>query len=228
MRARLLEALGVVIAYTAVGVFATWPLARDPLGGFYGFGNDNWGGMPYLGWFHDADLGSESSAVIPELQAPFGLTIPNYAIQPFDRLMALLFGGFDQGLGAYNAQIFLSFVLAGCTMYLLARYVTGSRLAALVAGFAFTFSPFHLAFAMQYSALAGIQWVRSICSRCSSSCARAASCTPGSPAPRSRWSRSAPTTTPGSSPGSRSSPWPSSRSRSRSSGGRSSGVARSG
>ena len=76
MRLRLLEALGVVTAYTAVGVFATWPLARDPLGGFYGFGNDNWGGIPYLGWLHDADVGSASSTLIPEFQAPFGLVIP--------------------------------------------------------------------------------------------------------------------------------------------------------
>jgi hypothetical protein len=50
-------------------------------------------------------------------------------------------------------------VLAGCTMYLFARYLTASPLAAFVAGFAYTFSPFHLALAMQYNALAGIQWI---------------------------------------------------------------------
>jgi hypothetical protein len=159
VRPRLFEAFGVVLAYTWVAVFATWPLARDPLGGFYGFGNDNWGGIPYLGWLHDAYLGSESASTIDELQAPFGLTFPHHGIQPVDQLFALLFGGLDQGLGAYNAQIFASFVLAGCTMYLLARYVTGSPLAAFVAGFAYTFSPFHLAFAMQYNALASIQWI---------------------------------------------------------------------
>ena len=63
----------------------------------------------------------------PELQAPFGLEIPEQAVQPVDRLMSLVLGGFEQGLGAHNAQIFASFVLSGCTMYLLARYVTGSR-----------------------------------------------------------------------------------------------------
>jgi hypothetical protein len=159
VRARLFEAVGVVLAYTWVAVFATWPLARYPLGGFYGFGNDNWGGIPYLGWLHDAYLGPESAATIDELQAPFGLAFPAHGIQPIDQLFALLFGGFDQGLGAYNAQIFLGFVLSGCTMYLLARYVTGSPLAAFVAGFAYTFSPFHLAFGMQYNALAGLQWI---------------------------------------------------------------------
>jgi hypothetical protein len=149
----------VVGAFTGVAVFATWPLAIHPLGGFYGFGNDNWGGMPYLDWLHRTFFGPGSSSFDPELQAPFGLDIPQHAIQPMDRLFALLFGGFGQGLGAYNAEVFLSFILAGCTMYLLARYVTGSRLAALVAGFAFTFSPFHLAVSMQYNALASIQWI---------------------------------------------------------------------
>jgi Bacterial membrane protein YfhO len=158
-QAAFLEALLVVAAFTGVAIFATWPLAIHPLGGFYGFGNDNWGGIPYLGWLHDAYLGPGDPSFDPQLQAPFGLEIPEHAIQPMDRLFALVLGGFGQGLGTYNAQIFLSFVLAGCTMYLLARYVTRSKLAALVAGFAFTFSPFHLALSMQYNALASIQWI---------------------------------------------------------------------
>jgi hypothetical protein len=149
----------VVAGYTAVAVVATWPLARYPLGGFYGFGNDNWGGIPYLGWVHDAYLGPASASFSPEFQAPFGFDIPNHALQPMNRLAALLFGGFDQGLGANNAQIFSSFVLAGCTMYLFARYLTESPFAAAIAGFAFTFSPFHLSIAMQYDALASIQWI---------------------------------------------------------------------
>jgi hypothetical protein len=158
-RSTVVEGLAVFAAFTAVAVFATWPLAIHPLGGFYGFGNDNLGGIPYLGWLHDTYLGPGDPSFDPELQAPFGLEIPNYAVQPMDRLFSLLLGGFGQGLGTYNAQIFLSFVLAGCTMYLLARYVTRSPLAALIAGFAFTFSPFHLSLAMQYNALASIQWV---------------------------------------------------------------------
>jgi hypothetical protein len=158
-RAAVFEALAVLVAFTGVAMFATWPLVVHPLGGFYGFGNDNWGGMPYFDWLHHAYLGSGKASVDPHLQAPFGLDIPQLAIQPMDRLFSLVLGGFGNGLGAYNAQIFLSFVLAGCTMYLLARYITGSKLAALVAGIAFTFSPFHLSLAMQYNALASIQWI---------------------------------------------------------------------
>ena len=158
-RPAVLEGALVTLFFTAVAVFATWPLAWHPLGGFYGFGNDNWGGIPFFGWLHDGYLGPGDPSFDPEFQAPFGLEIPVHAMQPMDRLFSLVFGGFDQGLGTYNVQIFSSFVLAGCTMYLAARYLTQSRLAALVAGFIFTFSPFHLALAMQYNALASIQWI---------------------------------------------------------------------
>ena len=158
-RPAVLEGALVALFFTAVAVFATWPLARHPLGGFYGFGNDNWGGIPFFGWLHDGYFGPADPSFDPEFQAPFGLEIPVHAMQPMDRLFSLVFGGFDQGLGTYNFQIFSSFVLAGCTMYLAARYLTSSRLAALVAGFIFTFSPFHLALAMQYNALASIQWI---------------------------------------------------------------------
>jgi hypothetical protein len=155
----LLEAALAVLFYGAVAVFATWPTAKDPLGGFYGFGNDNWGGIWVYGWLHDAYWGPASASFSPELQAPFGYSVPDQAIQPMDRLFALLFGGLNEGLGAYNLQIFLSFLLAGCTMYLLARYLTQRRLAAGIAGFIYTFSPFHLAQAMQYPALSSIQWI---------------------------------------------------------------------
>jgi hypothetical protein len=155
----LAEATLVVLFYGAVAVFATWPNAKDPLGGFYGFGNDNWGGIWIYGWLHDAYWGPASASYSSELQAPFGYSVPHEAIQPMDRLFALLFGGPDEGLGAHNLQIFLSFVLAGCTMYLLARYITQRPLAAGIAGFIYTFSPFHLAQAMQYPALSSIQWI---------------------------------------------------------------------
>ena len=158
-RLAVVEATAVVAAYTAVAVFATWPTAKHPLGGFYGFGNDNWGGIWVYGWLHDAYWGPASISFSRELQAPFGYSVPAEALQPMGRLFALLFGGLDQGLGAYNVQIFFGFVAAGCTMYALARYLTGSPLAATIAGFIYTFSPFHLAQAMQYPALSSVQWL---------------------------------------------------------------------
>ena len=158
-RETLTEAALVVLGYLAVAVYATWPLARRPLGGFYGFGNDNWGGIWVYDKLNEAYFGGGSTTRSPDLQAPFGYPIPDQVLQPMDRLYSAVFGGLGDGLGAYNAQIFLSFILAGCTMYVLARYLTGSRLAAAVAGLIYTYSPFHLAMAMQYNSLAAIEWI---------------------------------------------------------------------
>ena len=158
-RGILAEAVAVCLGYLAVAIYATWPLARHPLGGFYGFGNDNWGGIWVYGELHDAYFGSASASRSGDLQAPFGYAIPDQVLQPMDRFYSAVFGGLGGGLGAYNAQIFISFILAGCTMYLLARYLTGSRAAAAVAGVVFTYSPFHLAMAMQYNSLAAIEWI---------------------------------------------------------------------
>jgi hypothetical protein len=162
MRARrpvVVEAVLVVLGYLALAVYATWPLAKQPFGGFYGFGNDNYGGIWVYGALHDAYFGAGSTERSGDLQAPFGYAIPDQVLQPMDRFYSAVFGGLGDGLGAYNAQIFISFVLAGCTMYLLARYLTGSRAAAAVAGVIYTYSPFHLAMAMQYNSLAAIEWI---------------------------------------------------------------------
>ncbi|HWH13663.1 MAG TPA: hypothetical protein VNT51_02890, partial [Miltoncostaeaceae bacterium] len=153
------EVLLVVVGYLLVAVHATWPLARHPFSGFYGFGNDNLGGVWVYGALHDAYWGPGSTARSPDLQAPFGYPMPDQVLQPMDRLYSLLFGGLGQGLGAYNVQIFLSFVLAGCTMYAFARYLTGNPWAAAVAGLLYTYSPWHLALAMQYNSLAAIEWI---------------------------------------------------------------------
>lgn len=153
------EAGLVVLGYFLVAVYATWPLAIRPLDGFYGFGNDNWGGIWFLGWLNRAYFGPESASFTPELQAPFGFEIPAQIIHPYTHLMAFLFGGFEEGLGAYNFPIFSSFVLAGVTMYLLVKELTANRGAAFVAGLIYTYSPYHLAEAMQYDLLASIQWI---------------------------------------------------------------------
>src|SRR5262249_29583981 len=85
--------------------------------------------------------------------------LPESVIQPFDRVYALVLGGIGDGLVANNLQIFASFVLAGCTMYLLARDLTGSPLAAALAGLIFTMAPFHLAESLQYRSLLSLQWL---------------------------------------------------------------------
>jgi len=156
---RLCESVFVVAGFSAVAVIATWPLVLHPTGGFYGFGNDNLGGTSIFAWVHDATWGAGSQSFNPNMQYPFGWKIPNQALTPTDRLLSWVAGGPGEGLLVHNIQVFGSFVLAGCTMYVLTRYLTGSRIAGFLAGFIFTYSPYHLAVSMQYGSLAAIQWL---------------------------------------------------------------------
>ena len=58
---------------------------------------------------------------------------------------------------AYNAAMFLSFVLSGLGMYLLARDLTGNRLAALVAGLVFLAAPYRFLHVVHIQ-LVTLQW----------------------------------------------------------------------
>ena len=154
---RWLEGFLVIAFFAVASAVVMFPALHHPTSLVYGFGNDNLGGMRithgiFESFWHGVDIRGQ-------LQYPFGYVVPNQAIQPIERLWYVLLGGPGNGALAQNMQLYTGFVMSGCTMYLLARYVTGSRLAALIAGFAYTFSPFHLAMAMQYIGLGAIQWI---------------------------------------------------------------------
>jgi hypothetical protein len=152
----LREWLPVSLFFTLVGFVSTWPLVSRMTSGFYGFGNDNWGDIWFLKWINYTFWSGTSSHISHELQYPFGYVFDDRYIAPYDRLMAIGFGSVSGGLFAYNLMILLSFPMAGVSMYAFARYMTHNRSAALLGALIFTISPFHLAMAMQYPAMACI------------------------------------------------------------------------
>ena len=152
-----LEAVLVLGFFGLIAAVIMFPALHHPTQLVYGFGNDNLGGMRlahgiYESVWHGVDLSRQ-------LEYPFHYVVPSQGIQPVERLWFIALGGPGNGALVQNAQLYAGFVLSGCTMYLLARYVTGNRLAALVAGGIYAFSPFHLAMAMQYTGLAAMQWI---------------------------------------------------------------------
>jgi hypothetical protein len=156
LRAVVREWLAVTALFLSLGCVLTWPLVTRMSSGFYGFGNDNWGGIWFGHWIHEAFWGPQKTSFSREIQFPFGFQFDDRYIQPYDRLIDIVFGGIGNGLFAYNLMILLSFPLAGLAMYALARYLTQSRPAAIVAGLIFAASPFHLAMSMQYPPMASI------------------------------------------------------------------------
>ena len=62
-------------------------------------------------------------------------------------------------VAAYNVLTLATFPLSAAAAYLLARYVLGSHLAAMVAGLAYAFLPFHVAHAAAHPHVAQTQWL---------------------------------------------------------------------
>lgn len=85
--------------------------------------------------------------------------VPSPYLQPLTDLpgqaLARLFGP----VFAYNLLVLASFPLAAVTAYLLARYLLASHLAAMVAGFAYAFLPFHVMQAGGHPHIAQTQWL---------------------------------------------------------------------
>ena len=89
---------------------------------------------------------------------PLGVNLAFGTVPPLLGLVSAPF----QALGtvfAYNVIFLLGFALSGLTMYILAEYLTKNRYAAIVAGFIFTFSAFHIAQAYSHIHFTNLEWV---------------------------------------------------------------------
>jgi O-antigen/teichoic acid export membrane protein len=145
--------------YGAIVVLATWPVAANMNGSYFGFGNDNLGGIwNFWWWSYAAEHGLDPDRS-PFLGAPFGYDLSGVPVQPYERWMGQWLTTLFGEVAAYNLIILVSFPLAGLTMYLLANYLLRNRLAASFAGLLFAFAPFHFGMAMNYPALSSVQFV---------------------------------------------------------------------
>ncbi len=141
-------------------VFMTWPLVTVMGDKMVGQVGDNIYFVWMIGWFKKAlfDLRVDPFNVW-FLNYPEGWSLAYTEITPAQLMLALPFSLFAGPTFAYNAAHMLSFVLSGLIMALWVRRLTGSHGAALVAGTAYAFLPFHFAhFLIGHLNLSGLQW----------------------------------------------------------------------
>ena len=103
-----------------------------------------------------ADPNRDPLVVIEQFRT--GRVPPPY-LQPLTdlpgRFLARVFGP----VIAYNLVVLATFPMAAATAYLLGRHLLGSHLAALIAGLAYAFMPFHVMQAGGHPHIAQIQWL---------------------------------------------------------------------
>ena len=141
-------------------VFMTWPLVTVMGNQMVGQVGDNIYFVWMIGWFKKAlfDLRVDPFNVW-FLNYPEGWSLAYTEITPAQLLLALPFSLFAGPTFAYNAAHILSFALSGLIMALWVRRLTNSHGAALLAGTAYAFLPFHFAhFLIGHLNLSGLQW----------------------------------------------------------------------
>ncbi len=99
---------------------------------------------------------AEPYAVIHQFATPGA---PAAWTQPLTDRPGAMLASLMGPVAAYNLLVLLSFPLSAMSAYALARYLSGSHGAGLIAGLAFAFSPWHLAHAAYHPHLAQTQWL---------------------------------------------------------------------
>jgi len=85
--------------------------------------------------------------------------VPGPYLQPLTDLPGRALARFVGPVAAFNVLVLATFPLSAAAAYLLARYVLGSHLGAMVAGMAYAFLPFHVAHATNHPHVAQTQWL---------------------------------------------------------------------
>jgi hypothetical protein len=156
----LLDHLLPLALYLVGFVVLTWPALRSFPTMLFGGAEDLYQNLWNL-WWVDKSLTElrQSPYHTTWLHHPQGTTLYGHTLNPFNGLLAIPLRRVTSPVAAHNALLALTFVLTGWTTYHLARVVSGSRGGALLAGFLFTFSAYHVGHAFCHLPLATLQWV---------------------------------------------------------------------
>jgi len=137
----------VLLGYLLLGVLFTWPLAVHLHDSVIQKGDlpvDAAQGVWNLWWTRSALLAGENPFVTRMLFHPATLNLVYQTLSLPNALLTLPVLLAVGPVAAFNTVVLLSFGLGGYWAYRLARALTLDRFAALVAGFVFVFTPYHV------------------------------------------------------------------------------------
>lgn len=158
--ASLLSRLDVALAVYALGSVAlTWPVALTLGERLAGDGADANLFVWNQWWFRTALAEGASPFATTMIHWPTGSSLALHTLSPWNALLATPIALVAGDVAAYNVVLLASLAACGLAAHALARDVTGSTRAAYVAGFAFTFTPYHFAHALGHLNLVSYYWL---------------------------------------------------------------------
>lgn len=93
------------------------------------------------------------------LHAPIGISLLFHTLSLVNTIPGIVLQKLFSLVTAYHILIYVHFVLAGVTMYVLVRKITHSRFASFAAGYLFTFSQYHVMRSQGHLNLFTIEWM---------------------------------------------------------------------
>jgi hypothetical protein len=125
---QLLQHLLALALYFVATIIFTWPLALNLATAIPGDSFDGWQNYWNLWWVKQALVERATTPLFTDqLYHPTGVTLYFHTLNPFNGLATLPVQLAFGLIPAYNAVVFISWVLAGYGMFLLARWVIASR-----------------------------------------------------------------------------------------------------
>ncbi|MCX6340333.1 MAG: hypothetical protein NTX71_10540 [Candidatus Aureabacteria bacterium] len=93
------------------------------------------------------------------LHYPHGSTLLGHTLNPFNGFAGIILQRFMTLPQAYNTMVIFSFIVGGWAAFYLAYLFSRSYAGSLLAGYIFTFSPFHFAHALGHLQLVSLEWI---------------------------------------------------------------------
>ena len=128
--------------YLAVAIVMTWPIAIT-LGEATGLRGDYFNNLWNFWWVRHSVRELHTPWYTEFLYFPGGLSLQRHTLSPLNAIAGALLSSFLKLHAAFNVLLLLKLALSAWSMQLLARYVTGSRAGAVLAGLVYAFNPFH-------------------------------------------------------------------------------------
>ncbi len=147
------------LAFLAVAVALTWPMAAHFTTRLCGDAGDPFQTLWSWRWMRDALLSFQNPFFTDRAYHPVGASL---VFQTFDLPTAVLTAplwSFLPAFGVYNAGVLFAFWLTSFGMYRLARELTGDFLTSVCAGALFAAAPYHLAHLQGHQHLTDMGWL---------------------------------------------------------------------
>ncbi len=148
--------VGIVYAI-AVGLM-TWPALRFLSQRLIGNNEDTWIFYWNNWWLQKALTSGLNIFDSPYLFYPTGTSLVAHSNSQLNSFLAIILEPFVGPVAAYNLVLLIGLWLGAMGMFWLVRDITRHTLASFMAGFVFTFAPYHLSQSMAHAHLGAIQW----------------------------------------------------------------------